>query len=131
MAYTQIIANVKVRKPEQVKIYISGKNKKVHISDKTCFKPGERVDILINENGTEFLLIPNDKKSKAQGPMLSTSTSGCCFSNKEFMESLNIQNKTVKGLVGTKIKHDKKIAYKFIMPKLEDDDQETSTLTNE
>lgn len=115
MAYTPIVPAHRKMIPNEIKVYVNSKNKKVHIYDDEFFQPQDRVDVLINDNKKEFLIVSGTKKNPAAGPRLTKTGSGVSFTSVPFMKNLNLVEESFK-ITGQKIKHDDRTAYQFEIP---------------
>ena len=123
MAYTELEPRKRVGKVKRIRMYMNGcgKNAKIHIYQPHPFEPGQRVDILMSDDHSNFLLLGINKRPAPTGPQLTKTGSGLSLTSVPFYNAMGLKGRKFN-VYGDLYKHeDGREGYYVVIPPIEED----------
>ena len=118
MGYTELKPHPRKTYHDQIRVYINGfgNNNKVHIYNPSPFKPKTKVDVLLSDDCTHFLIVIGTKRKPCTGPTLTKTGNGVSFTSRPFFKNLGIKGRRFNSN-GKRIKtEDGRYAYHVDIP---------------
>lgn len=92
------------------------KNNIMRLYDPQPFDAGNRVDILVEDDKTQFVILGSNRKVTAKGPLMTKTSAGVQFSSAPLFETLMLKGRKFE-IIGEKYPHsDGRVGLKFIIP---------------